>query len=163
MPEEMVQAFKPDYVAPFVALLCSDQVPDPPTGGLFEVGSGWAARTRWQRSGGYGFPVDSKLTPEAVLKLWDKIVNFEDGRADHPEDAQDGLKSIMSNMQNKATSGSSNTETSRKDKVDQNVLDNIERAMKAKSEGSEFDYDDRDVILYSMILSYYLLAAEIVF
>merc|ERR1712230_296461 len=39
MPEEMVQAFKPHYVAPLVALLVSDSCPDP-TLGLYEVGSG---------------------------------------------------------------------------------------------------------------------------
>ncbi|KAI9870168.1 MAG: bifunctional hydroxyacyl-CoA dehydrogenase/enoyl-CoA hydratase fox2, partial [Pleopsidium flavum] len=43
MPEDMVQAFKPDQVAPIVVLLSSDRVPKPPTGGLFEVGSGWHA------------------------------------------------------------------------------------------------------------------------
>lgn len=108
MPEEMVQAFKPEYVAPFVALLCSDKVPDPPTGGLFEVGSGWCGRTRWQRSGGHGFPIDVKLTPEHVVGAWKDIINFDDGRADHPEDAQDGVKSIMANMQN--TSGANKDE-----------------------------------------------------
>jgi multifunctional beta-oxidation protein len=101
MPEEMVQAFKPDYIAPLVVALCSDKVPKPPTGGLFEVGSGWVGRTRWQRTGGHAFPIDEKLTPEAVLKQWERITNFDDGRADNPEDSQDGLKSIMANFSNK--------------------------------------------------------------
>jgi multifunctional beta-oxidation protein len=102
MPEEMVQAFKPDYIAPLVVLLCSDKVPPPPTGGLFEVGSGWVGRTRWQRSGGHGFPVDRPLTPEDIVKQWTKICDFDDGRADHPEDSQEGLKSILANMQNRS-------------------------------------------------------------
>jgi multifunctional beta-oxidation protein len=102
MPEEMVQAFKPDYVAPMVVLLCSDKCPEP-TGGLFEVGSGWQGRTRWQRTAGHAFPIDVKLTPEAVLKVWDDVVTF-DSRADHPDSPQDGLKSIMANIQNKAGS-----------------------------------------------------------
>ena len=144
MPEEMVQAFKPDQVAPMVVLLSSDKVPKPPTGGLFEVGSGWHARTRWQRSGGHGFPIDVKLTPEAVVKAWGDIINFDDGRADHPEDSQDGLKSIMNNMQNR--SGGSSKQGG---KVDRPILDNIEQAKKAKVEGTEFSYDDKDVILYS--------------
>lgn len=101
MPEEMVQAFKPDYIAPLVVALCSDKIPDLPTGGLYEVGSGWVARTRWQRTGGHGFPVDEKLTPEAVAAKFLNIVDFDDGRADHPEGGQDGLKSIMANMNNK--------------------------------------------------------------
>lgn len=106
MPEELVQAFKPHYVAPLVALLCSDRAPDP-TGGLYEVGSGWHAQTRWQRSGGHGFPVDVKLEPEHVVKAWDRIVNFDDGRADNPSSSQDGLKSIMMNSENKAGGKSS--------------------------------------------------------
>lgn len=100
MPEEMVQAFKPDYVAPIVVLLCSDKCPDP-TGGLYEVGSGWQARTRWQRTKGFGFPVDVTLTPEAVLKKWDNIITFG-ADSDHPESAADGLSSIMANMENKS-------------------------------------------------------------
>ncbi|KAK0511284.1 hypothetical protein JMJ35_005857 [Cladonia borealis] len=144
MPEEMVQAFKPEQVAPMVVALSSDKVPKPPTGLLFEVGSGWHARTRWQRSGGHGFPVDVKLTPEDVVKAWSTIVNFDDGRADHPEDGQDGLKSIMNNMQNrsggsKAAGGSS-----------QEILENIEKAKKLNSEGSKFKYDDKDIILYNL-------------
>lgn len=101
LPEELVQAFKPEYIAPLVVALASDKVPQPPTGNLYEVGSGWVGRTRWQRSGGHGFPVDEKLTPEAVKQQWVKITNFDDGRADHPEGGQDGLKSIMANIQNR--------------------------------------------------------------
>jgi multifunctional beta-oxidation protein len=100
MPPEMVQAFKPDYIAPLVVALCSDKCPDP-TGGLYEVGSGWCGKTRWQRTGGHGFPVDVPLVPEEVLKHWKDIVEF-DGRADHPEKSQDGLQKIMANMENRA-------------------------------------------------------------
>ncbi|KAJ9637022.1 bifunctional hydroxyacyl-CoA dehydrogenase/enoyl-CoA hydratase fox2 [Knufia peltigerae] len=144
LPEELVQAFKPDYVAPLVLLLSSDKMPDPPTGLLFEVGSGWQGRTRWQRSGGHGFPVDVKLTPEHVVEKWSKIIDFNDGRADHPEGGQDGLKSIMANMENKSkkSSGSDSTD----------YLAAIEKAKQAKSDGTEFSYDDRDVILYNLSL-----------
>ncbi|KAI9678296.1 MAG: bifunctional hydroxyacyl-CoA dehydrogenase/enoyl-CoA hydratase fox2 [Caeruleum heppii] len=148
MPEEMVQAFKPDYVAPAVALLCSDKVPDPPTGGLFEIGSGWVARTRWQRSGGHGFPVDVKLTPEAVQKAWEKIITFDDGRADHPESSQDGLKSIMQNMQN--TSGGKGASKGGDGGANQEILGQIEQAKKMKAEGQVFEYDDREVLLYNI-------------
>lgn len=146
MPEEMVQAFKPDQVAPIVVALSSDKVPDPSTGGLYEVGSGWHARTRWQRSGGHGFPIDIKLTPEAIVKQWKNIINFDDGRADHPGDIQDGLKSIVKNMQNRTKGGSKNA----LGKSDQKILQKIEKAKNAKAEGSEFSYDDKDIILYNL-------------
>ncbi|KIW66623.1 peroxisomal hydratase-dehydrogenase-epimerase [Phialophora macrospora] len=146
LPEELVQLFRPEYVAPLVLALCSDKVPDPPTGLLFEVGSGWQARTRWQRSGGHGFPVDVKLTPEHVISQWEKIVNFDDGRADHPESGQDGLKSIMANMENKSKKSSGSASGSE-------YLAAIEKAKKAQASGTEFVYDDRDVILYNLSLN----------
>ncbi|KAI9745402.1 MAG: bifunctional hydroxyacyl-CoA dehydrogenase/enoyl-CoA hydratase fox2 [Claussenomyces sp. TS43310] len=149
MPEEMVQAFKPDYVAPLVVLLCSDKVPKPPTGGLYEVGSGWVARTRWQRTGGYGFPVDVKLSPEDVVKKWATITDFDDGRADHPEDSQEGLKSIMANMQNRK-SKTSDAKPVGEDADGQEYLKAIEEAKQAKADGTEYTYEERDVILYNL-------------
>ncbi|KAJ5851878.1 Short-chain dehydrogenase/reductase SDR [Penicillium soppii] len=141
MPEEMVQAFKPDYVAPLVVLLCSDMAPEPSTKGLFECGSGWFGRTRWQRTGGHGFPVDVKLTPEEVVRNWNKIVNFEDGRADHPEDGQAGVEKIMANMSNRAHGEPAG---------ENETLKNIENAKTMSTEGTPFDYEDRDVILYNL-------------
>ncbi|CAG8982244.1 hypothetical protein HYALB_00004478 [Hymenoscyphus albidus] len=146
LPPELVEAFKPDYVAPLVVALSSDKVPKPPTGMLFEVGSGWVGRTRWQRSGGHGFPIDVTLTPEEVVKNWAKITNFEDGRADNPEDPQDGLKSIMANMQNKKGSSKKSVDSN----VNPEILANIEKAKKAQNAGTEFKYEDRDVILYNL-------------
>ena len=152
MPEEMVQAFKPDYVAPLVAALCSDKVPDPPTGGLYEVGSGWQGRTRWQRSSGFGFPVDVKLTPEAVAAKLDTITNFDDGRADHPEDSQDGLKSIMDNFSNRSKGKRGSPDAQAGGKVNQKILNNIAAAQKLEAEGTHHTYDEKDVILYNLAL-----------
>ena len=146
MPEEMVQAFQPDQVAPMVVALSSDKLPDPRTGELYEVGSGWHARTRWQRSGGRGFPVDVKLTPETVRDAWREITDFDDGRADHPADTQEGFKSIMDNFQNKGKT----KPVGPSGKVNREILENIEKAKKLDSEGTEFSYDDKDVILYNL-------------
>lgn len=145
MPEELVQAFKPEQVAPMVLALCSDTCPDP-TGGLYEVGSGWHARTRWQRSGGHGFPIDIDLTPEAVLKVWEKITTFEDGRADNPESGQDGLRSMMSNMRNRSTANEAN------DQSNGGIIEKIEQAKMLRSNGSYYTYDDKDVILYNLAI-----------
>ncbi|CZS92144.1 probable multifunctional beta-oxidation protein [Rhynchosporium agropyri] len=147
MPEEMVQAFKPDYIAPLVVALCSDNVPKPGTGNLYEVGSGWVGQTRWQRTGGHGFQVNVKLTPEALLQQWKRIIDFEDGRADNPESAQDGLKSIMANMQNKKGGASKKSEST---EVNEEILANIEKAKKAEGSGTEFKYEERDVMLYNL-------------
>ncbi|KAG0636406.1 hypothetical protein HOY80DRAFT_1017475 [Tuber brumale] len=142
-PKDMVQAFKPSYIAPLVALLSSDKVPEPATGGLYETGSGWFGKTRWQRSGGYGFPIDTPLTPEAVRASWEVIINFDDSRSDHPESTQDGLKKVMQNMQNRKAGP-------KKRIVNQEVLDKIEKAKKAKVQGTPFECNDKEVILYNL-------------
>lgn len=140
MPEEMVQAFKPDYVAPLVVLLCSDMTPGDGTKELYECGSGWFANTRWQRSGGHGFPVDVKLTPEEVVNKWKQIVDFDDGRADHPADGQAGAEKVMANMDNRAGG----------DQGGNDKLQAIEKAKNMTCDGTPFDYVDRDVILYNL-------------
>ncbi|KAI6381996.1 bifunctional hydroxyacyl-CoA dehydrogenase/enoyl-CoA hydratase fox2 [Pyricularia grisea] len=144
LPEELVQAFKPDYIAPLVLALCSDKVPEDPTGGLYEVGSGWQGATRWQRSGGHGFPVDVPLTPEEVAKNWARIVNFDDGRADHPSKSQDSVAKIMENMDNKAGSKSGSESGSNQ------YLEAIQKAKDTKTEGTEFVYTEKDSILYNL-------------
>lgn len=54
-PEEMVVAFSPDFVAPVVGYLTSEQCET--TQGIYEISGGWVASVRWQRS--YGFAVSS--------------------------------------------------------------------------------------------------------
>src|SRR5437868_1144439 len=98
---ELVQAFKPDYIAPLVLALCSEKVRETPSGGLYEVGSVWCGRTRWQRSGGVGFPLDVKLEPEEVAKSWSKILDFQDGRADNPEKTSSSIEKVMANLGNR--------------------------------------------------------------
>jgi len=145
-----VQAFKPDYVAPIVLLLCSDQVPEPATGRLFESGSGWATETRWQRSGGCRFPLES-MSPEDVLEAWPTIVEFDDGRADHPTSASDANEKIMANMkQQQKGEKSSGKEDKESGKEDKEILASIQKAYKAQADGTEFAYDERDVILYNL-------------
>jgi len=96
-PQEMVDAFKPDYIAPVVGYLTSADNTDT-TGSLFEIQGGWAAETRWQRTGGYGFPVKKPLTPEDVISKWGIITNFDDGRTTNP--VTGGIEQMMDNFGN---------------------------------------------------------------
>ncbi|KAK8931867.1 Multifunctional beta-oxidation protein [Metarhizium anisopliae] len=142
MPPEMVQAFKPDYIAPLILALCGDSCPDP-TGGLYEVGSGWCGKTRWQRTGGHGFPVNVKLVPEEVVKHWKDIVNFDDDRVDNPEKTQDSMMKIMGNMGNVV------------EKVDEpaasnEYLDAIKAVIGKEGPPVEFKFEERDSILYNL-------------
>lgn len=98
-PQEMVDAFKPDFIAPVVGYLTSAENEDT-TGSLFEILGGWAAQTRWQRAGGYGFSVKKPLTPEDVISKWDIFTNFDDGRATHPASGQEAMQQMIGNFGN---------------------------------------------------------------
>ncbi|KAG9074843.1 hypothetical protein FS749_013540, partial [Ceratobasidium sp. UAMH 11750] len=141
-PEEMVKAFSPDYIAPLVGYLASENNDDT-NGALFEVTGGWAAQTRWQRAGGHGFPQNKPLTPEDVLSKWNVITNFDDGRATYPASTQEAIQQIVENF--------SNT-TSNSAPADSEDPPSITEAKKeiAASEPVEFDYTERDVILYNL-------------
>ena len=95
MPAEVVEALKPDYVAPFVAMLCHESCQD--NGGLFEVGAGYIAKQRFQRSAGVQYPVGA-LTPEAIAAQWNKVGDFSTG-ATFPESNQEMMEVIMTNLE----------------------------------------------------------------
>ncbi|KAL1744479.1 hypothetical protein HDZ31DRAFT_38578 [Schizophyllum fasciatum] len=100
-PQEMVDAFKPDFVAPVVGYLSSSANEDT-TGSVFEISGGWAAQSRWQRAGGHGFPTNKPLRPEDIVAKWNVITNFNDGRAHHPTSTQEALEQIVANFGNRS-------------------------------------------------------------
>lgn len=95
MPEEVVKTLAPDYVAPFVAFLAHEQCPD--NGALYEVGAGYIARQRWQRSEGVQYDVNN-LSPEAIASQWSKVNDFSKG-ATNPESNQEMMEIIMNNLE----------------------------------------------------------------
>ena len=96
MPPDLVEKLKPEYVAPFVAYLASDECE--PTGGVFEIGAGWIARLRWQRAKGAFFDITSgPMTPEAVSEGYDTIEDFED-EPEFPESTQDSFGPVMQGL-----------------------------------------------------------------
>jgi multifunctional beta-oxidation protein len=97
--QEMVDAFKPDFIAPVVGYLTSAENKHT-SGSLFEITGGWAAQTRWQRSGGYGFPVKKVLTPEDIISKWEILTNFDNGRATNPKSTSEALQQIIENFGN---------------------------------------------------------------
>jgi multifunctional beta-oxidation protein len=121
IPEELWKLFKPEQIAPFVALLASQKAPI--SGGLFEVGSGWIGATRWQRSGGVFFR-DGPVTPEKIRDNWAKIVDFNDGRATYPVKFSDSTKAVLAEEEPKGP------------------LDYVAKA--------DYDLDFKKVILYNL-------------
>ncbi|EJD06396.1 multifunctional beta-oxidation protein [Fomitiporia mediterranea MF3/22] len=144
-PQEMVEAFKPDYVAPMVGYLTSE-ANEETSGGLFEVSGGWAAQTRWQRAGGHGFPVNKPLTPEAIIDKWNVFTNFDDGRATQPTTTQEAIQQIIENFSNDGSDTGSGSSTY----ADSEDSELVANAKKEELEPYEFNYTERDVILYNL-------------
>ncbi|KAG8705715.1 hypothetical protein FRC12_020735 [Ceratobasidium sp. 428] len=141
-PEEMVKAFSPDFIAPLVGYLASESNEDT-NGALFEVTGGWAAQTRWQRAGGHGFPQNKPLTPEDVLSKWNIITNFDDGRATYPTSTQEAIQQIVENFSN------TSSDSAPADPEDPSSITEAKKEM-AASEPVEFEYTEREVILYNL-------------
>ncbi|KAJ7158814.1 peroxisomal hydratase-dehydrogenase-epimerase [Mycena filopes] len=86
MPPEMLANLQPDLVAPFVLAVCHPDGPDA-SGKVFEVGAGFVAEIRWERSVGTFFKTDSTFTPSAVKTKWSEVTDFT--KPDHPKSFSD--------------------------------------------------------------------------
>ncbi|KAJ3039636.1 hypothetical protein HK097_002774, partial [Rhizophlyctis rosea] len=144
MPPEMVEALKPDYVAPLVGYLAHESNQE--TGGVYEVGSGWIAKVRWQRTGGVGFPVNKPLLPEQVAAKWGEIVNFDDGRATYPTNTQESFSAVQANFDNLASDAGNGGSAAGggSGSVD------VQKIQKIDFEEGTYQYTEKDVILYAL-------------
>ena len=137
MPPEMVEALKPEYVAPLIAYLCHDTCTE--SGSVFECGSGWVSKVRWQRTGGVGFPINKPLLPEHIAAKWNVICDFDDGRATHPTSTQESFAGVQENFDNVS-----------KEKESPSGEKSADSAKAAKLPVSKFSYTEKEVILYAL-------------
>lgn len=86
MPKELVDALKPEYVAPLVALLSHETCPE--NGQMYEVGAGYIAKVRWQRSGGHLFK-SNELSPESISLKFNDIIDFNSKNVTFPVSNED--------------------------------------------------------------------------
>lgn len=94
LPPDFLQNLKPDFVAPLVMYLCHENTKE--NGSVFEVGAGWVAKVRWQRSAGHSFPVTEGLTPEKIASQFKSITDFSN--PSYPTSPQDSFAPIVANM-----------------------------------------------------------------
>ncbi len=92
MPPELVDRLKPQQVVPLVVALCHESSRE--NGGLFEVGAGWMARLRWQRSAGLRFDADAGFSAEDVASRWPELADFGAG-VDYPDAVEDTLRKAL--------------------------------------------------------------------
>ncbi|XP_036884893.1 peroxisomal multifunctional enzyme type 2 [Sturnira hondurensis] len=102
LPEDIVEALKPEYVAPLVLWLCHESCEE--NGSLFEVGAGWIGKLRWERSlGAIVRQRNQPVTPEAVKANWTKICGFEN--ATKPQSMEESTSHIIEVLSKIASDG----------------------------------------------------------
>lgn len=136
MPQELVDALKPEYVSPLVAWMCHDDCKS--TGGLYEVGAGWFTKLRWERTKGVTVPLNQEITPETIQKGWESIGDFTD--ADHPANIQESMGPAVANL--------SSVDDAPPAKGNENV--DTEKVLSFVFEPGTFSYTERDVSLYAL-------------
>lgn len=157
-PQEMVDAFKPDFVAPAVGYLASEANQEH-TKLLWEVSGGWIAAVRWQRSGGHAFKFGKVLEPELIRDNFSKIIDYDPERASWPASNQEAIQDIMSNIgasaddeeEEESGSGSSDGQVHDKESyIDSQDPDLVKEAIRREIEPTEFSWTEDSTILYNL-------------
>jgi 3-hydroxyacyl-CoA dehydrogenase/3a,7a,12a-trihydroxy-5b-cholest-24-enoyl-CoA hydratase len=132
LPPEVVNALKPEYVSPLVTWLCHEECQE--SGSLFEVGGGFMAKLRWERTRGKVFKLGRAITPEAVQKSWEAITDFTD--ATHPADIAASMQPVMDNLSSQSRGG--------------NEFIDVDAALGYEFPETTSAYDERDLSLYAL-------------
>jgi 3-hydroxyacyl-CoA dehydrogenase/3a,7a,12a-trihydroxy-5b-cholest-24-enoyl-CoA hydratase len=133
MPPALVEALRPELVSPLVARLCHESNED--TGGLYEVGGGFFAKLRWERSGGKMFRLGRAISIEDVDAAWSTVTRFE--RTTHPETIGSALQPLIENVEAGPSKGG-------------NQFIDVDTALGHKYPEYASSYDERDVSLYAL-------------
>ncbi len=142
MPPEMVQALKPEYVAPFVCFMSHESFKD--NGGVYECGSGWIASVRLQRTLGATFNVKESFTPKTIESKWNQIQDWT--RTMIPVSLKESVEIAIKSTA-KAIKEAEKSQESVK-----SVLQNpqVKKIKETLFKPVDFDFSEKDIILYAL-------------
>jgi len=133
LPKELLDALKPEYVSALVARLAHESAED--TGGLYEVGGGFFAKVRWERSAGKTFRLGRAISIEDVAGSWKEITQFD--KTTHPGSVAESMQPIMENVEAGPSKGG-------------NEFIDVDAALGYRYPEFPWSYDERDVSLYAL-------------
>ena len=94
IPADIIKAIPASGIAPFVGLLAHEECPE--SGQMFEIGGGWVAKVRWQRTEGGSFPLD--FTPEMLKANWKDVVDYT-RKNDYPVAGGESIERMFENYE----------------------------------------------------------------
>lgn len=131
MPPALLENLKPEAVSPLVAWLCHEECEE--TKGLFEVGAGFIAKLRWERTAGHAFPLGRAFNMDDVARKWSAVTDFSEST--HPTNTNEALAPILSAVSNPSLGGN--------EFIELDVATRTELQL-------ESAYDERDLALYAL-------------
>ncbi len=131
LPPHLLAELKPEYISPLVAWLCHEDCEE--SKGLFEVGAGYMAKLRWQRTLGHAFKLGQPISIEEVANKFDKISDFS--KSEHPHDVNTAIAAMLSNITSPSLGGN--------EFIDLDMATGSETTL-------ESSYDERDLSIYAL-------------
>ncbi|HRI67476.1 MAG TPA: SDR family NAD(P)-dependent oxidoreductase [Polyangium sp.] len=132
-PPELMEALKPEAVSPLVAYLCHESNND--TGGLYEVGGGFFAKLRWERSEGKTVRLGKQIRIEDIQRDWGTITGFE--KSTHPEEINKSMGPVVANVQAGPAKGG-------------NEFIDVDQALGYQFPDVRTNYEERDLAIYGL-------------
>ena len=132
LPKEILEALKPEVVAPLVAWLAHEKCTE--NGGTFEVGGGFMAKVRWERAAGKSFANGKPISIENVQKSFGDVTSV--AKSTHPTNIAESMQAVLDNV-NKVSKGG-------------NEFIDVDAALGYKYPPFETTYEERDVALYAL-------------
>jgi (3R)-3-hydroxyacyl-CoA dehydrogenase / 3a,7a,12a-trihydroxy-5b-cholest-24-enoyl-CoA hydratase / enoyl-CoA hydratase 2 len=129
---DLIAGLKPEYVSAMAAYLCHEECEA--SGDVFEVGGGFFAKVRLERSKGKTVKLGRAITPELVASSWDAITSFAEST--HPTNAMEALQPVLVNLQSKSKGG--------------NEFIDVDEALGHVLPETRSSYDQRDLSLYAL-------------
>ncbi len=133
LPKELLDALDPAYVTQLVLWLAHERCEE--TGSTFEVGGGFYAKLRFERTKGVTFRLGRPVSAEDLEARWGEIRSFEE--ATHPEGINQALDPILDNVKAGPSKGG-------------NRFIDVDQALGYEYPEMRTSYDERDLSLYAL-------------